>query len=239
MTKRQDDYYDKEASTYSEKRYPSVVRNYVQFLFTRRRDIVLTYIGRVIAHTDTPRTLFEMGCADGILLRSISDRYSRAFASLTGSDVSESMLRVAREATKDPSITYLLRDSLPRSGSYTCAMEIGVGALVLDTKGELQILASQLSPGGYLICSIAGADSFAAIWGSTAADRSLLKTYADYETDMQTYFTIKQVRSCGIYMPLLWRVPALGRLLQPIAELVGRLVPERTHERVYLLKKKI
>lgn len=238
MNKRGDNYYDEEADKYSQKRYPSVVQNYVQFLFTRRRDIVLECIQRVIANTSAPRSLFEMGCADGVLLRAIAEKYPNAFTTLVGSDVSEAMLSTARGLTQDPRISYAPRESLPQNGSYTCVVEIGVGALVLDTQGELEILARQLAPGGYLICSIAGRNSFAAMRGNTAANRTVLNTYEMYEVYMRKNFTIKTVRSCGIYIPLLWRVPFIGRLLQPIFELIGYLLPERAHERVYVLKKK-
>jgi SAM-dependent methyltransferase len=238
MTKRQDDYYDAEAGVYSHKRYPGQPQNYIQFLFTHRRDIVLSLLGRVIAATGKPRALFEMGCADGVLLRAIAERYPGAFEQMIGSDVSRPMLEEARKLTHNPSIRFAMRDELPAAGAFTCAMEVGVGAIVLDTLGELALLSAQLGAGGYLICSIAGRDSIAARWGSTAADRALLKPYREYEKDMKKLFTIEAARSCGTHVPLLWRMPFVGRALQPLAEVAGVIFPELAHERVYLLKKK-
>lgn len=239
MSKRGDDYYDGEAEVYSEKRYPRAVQNYIQFLFTHRRAIVLACMQRVIADTTVPRSLFEMGCADGVLLRAIAERYPGAFERMVGSDVSEPMLHAARELTPDTATTYVLREALPESGVHTCAMEVGVGALVLDTEGELAILAKQLIPGGYLVCSIAGRNSLAALWGSTAADRAVLKTYRVYEAAMHKYFTLEAVYSCGTYIPLVWRSPRVGRFLQPVCEVIGRVFSELAHERVYVLKKKV
>ena len=238
MTTRGDEYYDDEASIYSAKRYPRVVTNYIQFLFTHRRDILLATIKQVIRSTPTPRTLFEMGCADGVLLRAVEQRYPQAFTQMLGVDVSEPMVREAIALTQDPTITYKVRSVVAETGSYTCALEIGVAALVLDTKGELKILADQLVPGGYLICSIAGRNSIAAVRGGTAAQRALLKSYSHYEADMRTLFTIEETRSCGIDIPFLWRFPAVGRLLQPLFETLGSLSPGLAHERIYLLKKK-
>jgi hypothetical protein len=131
-----------------------------------------------------------------------------------------------------------MRHEVPPAGNFTCAMEIGVGAIVLDTPGELTLLAGQLMPGGYLICSIAGRDSIAARWGSTAADRALLKPYGEYEKEMEKIFIKEGAHSCGVYIPLLWRMPFVGLLLQPVFEMLGVLFPELAHERVYLLKKK-
>jgi len=238
MAKRQDDYYDDEAAVYSQKRYPTRLENYVQFLFTRRRDIVLALIGRVTGATAAPRSLFEMGCADGVLLRAIDARYPGTFSDMLGPDVSGPMLEEGRRLTQNPSIRYALRGELAPAGSFTCAMEVGVGAIVLDTPGELALLSGQLMPGGYLICSIAGRDSIAARWGSTAADRALLKPYREYEKEMKKLFTIESASSCGTHIPLLWRAPFAGRALQPLFEAVGILFPELAHERVYLLKKK-
>lgn len=238
MNKRRDDYYDDEANVYSQKRYPARPQNYIQFLFTHRRDIVLSLVERVIGATSAPRSLFEMGCADGVLLRAIDEHYPGAFAQMLGSDVSAPMIEEAKSLTQSPAITYAMRDEITPTGNYACAMEIGVGAIVLDTPGELALLAGQLMPGGYLLCSIAGRDSIAARWGSTAADRAVLKTYAEYERHIHSLFSIEMARSCGIYVPLLWRVPFLGNLLQPLAELLGGIMPELAHERVYLLKKK-
>ncbi|HEV8677595.1 MAG TPA: hypothetical protein VN701_02075 [Candidatus Paceibacterota bacterium] len=238
MTKRQDDYYDTEAEVYSQKRYPERPANYIQFLFTRRRALVLSLVERVISATAAPRSLFEMGCADGVLLRAIDERYPGAFAGMLGSDVSRPMIEEGARLTGNPSIRFAMRDEVLSPGDFTLAMEVGVGAIVIDTPGELALLASKLAQSGYLICSIAGRDSVAARWGSTAADRAQLKAYREYEKEMRKLFVEEAVRSCGIYVPLLWRVPALGRLLQPVFEIAGVLFPELAHERVYLLKKK-
>ena len=238
MAKRTDDYYDEEASIYSQKRYPKRAKNYIQFLFTHRRDIVLGLVGRVIGSTAVPRSLFEMGCADGVLLRAIDERYPNAFSKMLGSDISLPMVEEGRRLTQNPAISYIVRGELASSGEYSCALEIGVAAIVLDTQGELAFLSNQLMPGGYLVCSIAGRDSIAARWGSTAADRALLKPYREYEKEMKKLFEIAAMKPCGIFVPLLWRIPFLGSLLQPAFEALGGILPELAHERVYLLKKK-
>lgn len=236
--KRTDEYYDEEARVYSEKRYPERIVSYPQFLFTHRRELVLNFLHRVIEGTDTPRSLFEMGCADGILLRSISARYPGAFSAMLGADISAPMIDAARARTTDSTIQYAMRDSVPRSGSYTCVMEIGVAAIILDTRNELAMLAGQLAPGGYALCILRGHDSIVFLLGRGTSDRSLFKSYKEYEQMVQEFFTIVDSRACGIYMPLLWKIPTLARLVQPLAEIFGRIFPSLAHERLYLLRKK-
>jgi SAM-dependent methyltransferase len=236
--KRTDEYYDDEARVYSEKRYPERVVAYSQFLFTHRRELVLRLLRHVIANTSTPRSLFEMGCADGILLRSISARYPGAFSTMLGADISQPMIDTARALTTDDTIQYAMRDSLPDRGSYTCVMEIGVAAIILDTRNELAMFARQLAPGGYVLCILRGHDSIVFLLGRGGADRSLFKPYQEYEQTVQEFFTIVDSRTCGIYVPLIWKIPALARIVQPLAEYLGRIFPSLAHERLYLLRKK-
>lgn len=236
--KRTDEYYDNEASVYSEKRYPKRIVSYPQFLFTHRRELVLSFLHHVIANTDTPRSLFEMGCADGVLLRSISERYPGAFSRMLGADISKPMIEAARARTADDTIQYVMRDSLPATGLYTCVLEIGVAAIILDTENELAVLAGQLASGGYALCIVRGHDSIVFLLGRGGADRELFTSYTKYEQMMRERFTIVDSRTCGIYVPFLWKIPALARFLQPLAEILGRFFPSLAHERLYLLRKK-
>lgn len=236
--KRTDDYYDEEASVYSAKRYPKVPVNYVQFLFTHRREVMFKLLGAVLAGSTPPRTLLEIGTADGVLLRSIAKRLPDAFVKMLGSDLSHEMVAAAQELTHSPYISYIQRDSLPAGGDFTCVLEIGVGALAVDMQNELARAAAHLAPGGYFICAYAGGNSIATHWGSTAADISQLQPYKVYEAAMRKHFSIERKVPYGIYVPLLWKVPVLARLLQPVAELLGQLAPSLAHEQLYLLKKK-
>jgi SAM-dependent methyltransferase len=236
---RTNEYYDEEARLYSGKRYPAILRNYVHFLFTRRRTLALGMLGKAIAGTIEPRTLLEVGCADGILLRSIAAKYRGAFQSMMGVDISKPMVETARTLTPDPSITYKLRDELLSAGSYSVVLEIGVAALAFDTKGEVEILANQLAQGGYLLCSFATSTSLAVLLSrGSAGDNSILRPYTEYEKVLQQQFTIVSSKAYGLYVPLVWKVPALARLLQPAADMLCALVPSLAHEQLYLLKKK-
>ena len=213
--KRADTYYDEEASVYSQKRYPARAQNYVHFLFTRRRALLLGMLAKAIAGTKEPRTLLEVGCADGVLLRSIAAAYPNAFAHMLGIDVAEPMIAMARKMTTEPGIEYKMRDELPHTGAFSVVLEIGVAALVHDTAGELGILGNQLESGGYLLCSFGAKSSIAARMEKGAGRRSELKTYAEYEAAMHKHFTVVKKIPYGIYVPLLWKVPALARVLQP------------------------
>lgn len=236
--KRTDDYYDEEARVYSAKRYPKRIQNYTHFLFTRRRTLALKLLARAIAGTKEPRTLLEVGCADGILLRSIAAVYPNAFVHMLGVDVAEPMIEVARKITKESGIEYKMRDELSHTGANSLVLEIGVAALVFDTQGELQIIANQLAPGGYLLCSFSGSTSLAQKFArGSAGDSSVLRPYSFYEKVMCEHFTQIASASYGFYVPLLWKLPVLARLLQPVAEVFSRVFPSLAHERLYLLKK--
>ncbi|MFZ2500415.1 MAG: methyltransferase domain-containing protein [Minisyncoccia bacterium] len=238
MSTRKDDYYDEEARVYSEKRYPSVAQNYVHFLFTHRRDLVLTFLKKVIEETPAPRTLLEVGCADGILLRSIEDLYPGAFHTMLGVDLSKSMVGVAQSLTRTLSITYIVRNELSPINTFNVVLEIGVAALALDTRGEIKVLADQLVEGGYLLCSFGGRTSIASrLARGASGDNSVLRPYHEYERMLCERFSIILSRPYGLYVPLLWRIPVLARLLQPVVEVLGLVVPNLCHERLYLLKK--
>ncbi len=237
IKKRADDYYDDESVVYSAKRYPKRPGNYIQHLFTYRRKLVLGKIREVLPLISRPRTLLEIGCADGVLLRSIALTFPQAFERMIGTDVSAPMITTAQKMTTDPTIEYVVRDALSAGGEFSCAMEIGVGALSLDIDKELSRAAAHLAPKGYFLCVYAGRDSFAARWGMTAADRRQLSSYAHYEKHIRKHFTVINSISYGIHLPLIWRIPSLARILQPMAEFLGLLGPSLCHERLYLLQK--
>jgi hypothetical protein len=55
---------------------------------------------------------------------------------------------------------------------------------------------------------------------------------------MAERFYIVSIKPVGLRVPLIWRIPALGRMIQPVAEAVFVFMPGLYHEKVYLLKKK-
>lgn len=235
--KRSSTFYDEESKNYSRRRYPKVATNYIQFFFTRRRKLVLKLLSEVVQRTEAPRSLVEIGCADGILLRSIQERMPKVFDQLVGIDIAEGMITVAKDATDDPAISYEVRKEFIPNRKFTVAMEIGVGELTLKTETEAEWAATQLVPGGYFLCGFAGRDSIVARLDKAAAHREHLNTYATYETALRKYFSIVGVRAYGLYVPFIWRIPFLARIVQPMAEIVGAVFPDLCHEQVYLLQK--
>ncbi len=235
--KRSATFYDEESKNYSRRRYPKVATNYIQFFFTRRRELVLDLLSRAVERTATPRSLVEIGCADGILLRSVQERIPKAFDQLVGIDIAEGMIAVAKDITNDPAISYEVRKDFISGRKFTVAMEIGVGELTLRTEAEAEWAATQLTPGGYFLCGFAGRDSIVARLDKAAARRGHLNTYATYEVALRKYFSIVDVRAYGFYVPFIWRVPFLARIVQPVAEVFGAAFPDLCHEKVYLLQK--
>jgi len=235
---RTETYYDEESAVYSKKRYPVVVGNYIQFLFTRRKDIVLSLVGKVIEKTTAPRAIVEIGCADGVLLRAIEEKYPSAFSHMLGVDISHAMIDTAKQIETHPTIEYAYRENAPIENSATCVLEIGVGALVLELEDELDRAAAQLAPGGYFICTFGGRHSLAALLGNTAAQRSVLHPYRVSERAARKRFRLLESNSCGFFVPVLWRFPRMARVVQPILEYVGMVIPVLAHERVYLFQKR-
>ena len=236
-TKRSDDYYDEEAAVYSQKRYPERVQNYTQFLFTRRRALVLEALSYVVAHTKEPRALLEIGCADGVLLRSIVKVYPRSFSHIHGIDTAKQMIDTARALTHEPEISFGLRNSDPVKGRFTIILEIGVAAIVLESKSEIDFFSRHLEDEGYVVVSVAGNRSIVSLLDKGAGSRNKLQSYQSYEKTFRERFTILYMKPLGIYVPLLWRAPQIARTLQPLFEFLGNLFPGLAHEHLYILKK--
>lgn len=235
--KRSPTFYDEESKNYSRRRYPKVATDYIQFFFTRRRKLVLELLSEMVQRTEAPRSLVEIGCADGILLRSIQERMPKAFDKLVGIDIAEEMIAVAKDTTDDPAISYEVRKEFMPNRKFTVAMEVGVGELTLKTEAEAEWAAAQLVSGGYFLCGFGGRDSIVARLDKAAARRVHLNTYATYEATLSKYFSIVGVRAHGLYVPFIWRIPFLARIVQPMAEIVGTAFPDLCHEQLYLLQK--
>lgn len=230
--KKDTPYYDKEGAVYSKKRYPDMDTDYVHFFFKKRRAILMEMLARVSQGRPGPLPLLEVGCADGVIIREIRDRFE-TFRPLVGIDVSPGMIEAAK--ADSAAITFHLRDEQPL-GTFAVVVEVGVVNLT-DLETEFRFAQTHLQENGYYICSLASKTSLLSRLKLKKAGFAHHLSYAEYEAALERTFVTVEKRGYGVFVPHLWKWPWLARRLQPIAErLTEMFVPTWFHERIYLLK---
>ena len=228
-------FYDKEGPAYSKKRYPAVDTDYLHFFFKKRLAILLKYLDSVSSDRKG-LSLLEVGCADGVVARAIAAR-SNSFSSIIGIDLSEGMIAVAKERTADSRISFSVRGAQDL-GLADVVVEIGVLNLA-DLEEELLFAKTHLAQGGYYLCSIASRTSLRNLlkFDKTHDGLAHLRAFAEYEYEIRKHFTIVDATAYGLFIPLIWKIPFLARLIQPCTEfLLKPFAPALFHEKIYLLR---
>jgi SAM-dependent methyltransferase len=225
-------FYNNEASIYSAKRYPQKPVTFTQFFFKERLQKALGLVGAFL-HAKQSATLLEIGCADGVVARALWERFPAALARIDAVDISPGMIEAAAQKNADTPIRFSVRDTAPLLDKYDLIIETGV-LNYTDTATDFAEAAQRLTPDGEYICSIAGSSS--AQQGLKGDSQYLhLYSYKIYEAELQKYFTIACTVPVGLFVPLLWKLPALARILQPVAELVLKIAPNLALEKIYVL----
>lgn len=227
-------YYNHESAMYSGKRYPRVAMSYTQFFFRERLRKTLAEMRRRFGK-EQGLALLEVGCADGVVMRSVATEFSDSFDRLVGIDTADAMISRAKELSQSSNISFFVRGTEPE-GLFDLILELGV-LNYTDVESELRAAAARLAPGGRYFLSIAGADSLKAHFSPEDQYQNLLP-YAAYEDLIRRYFAIEKSIPCGLYVRGLWRIPLLGRLFQGTAETVFRAFPRLYHEQIYILRAK-
>lgn len=227
-------FYNQESSQYSAKRYPPVATTYIQFFFKERLRLTIEQLKTIVGFKENS-TLLEVGCADGVVLREISKRLDGAFSKLVGIDLAEGMVEQARSRTSDSRSKFFLRGKEVLDGPVDVIVEIGV-ANYADIDEELRYAYEHLADGGVYILSLAGKDSSNALFGKGIGYKNFL-SYGDYEQKIADVFRIETVIPCGFFVPLLWRIPRVARVVQPVIEKVmATVAPNAFHEKIYVLR---
>lgn len=226
-------FYNQESTRYSSKRYPSVAENYVQYFFKKRLALVLSILEENFKH-QAGLSLLEIGCADGVVLREISEKQSNIFSKLIGIDTSDGMISEAKVITVDDKINYFVRGEEPLNIKYDVVLEVGV-ANYANIDEELIYAKNNLKTDGIYILSLAGQGSINAFWGKGAGYNNFL-SYQDYEKKIKQYFEIKKIIPVGLFVPLIWKNKKLGYFVQNVFEKMFRLFPGLYHEKIFLLK---
>ncbi len=229
------DFYNQESAHYSEKRYPKVAQSYTQYFFNRRLAITKAFFKKSIK-SGTTYSLLELGCADGIVVRELAKDFPDAFSKLVGIDISPGMIEEARRHNSLSNATFMLRSEYAGE-PVDIVNETGViNYAGFDT--DIAFAHNNLKEGGHYILSVAGTGSLRNSL-KPEADFADFRSYKEYEALLRQKFTVLKVAGCGVFIPLIWRLPAIARVVHAVLEpLVGALMPGLCHEKLYLLQKK-
>ena len=107
----------------------------------------------------TARDILEPGCGTGLYTRLLLAAFPRA--TIRGIDLSEAMLRVAREQITDERACFLTADAETfATGSYELITSNATVQWFTDLPGSLARLARLLAPGGAFTFSFFGPDTY-------------------------------------------------------------------------------
>ncbi len=228
-------YYDAESKQYSSKRYPEVPSSYIQSFYLRRLAIARSIIAETIHGSGL--SLVEIGCADGVVTNALYDTFSDVFSGIAGVDISAGMIEVAQAHKGNRNITFGLRDTYAFAPKYDLIVEVGV-INYADENEEISFARKIIADTGFYLCSIAGTDSLQSrLKRDERKGFDNFHSYAVYEAKLRERFEIVKIAPVGLFIPYLWRLPALARIIQPIAEtIMAPIAPSLFHEKLYLLK---
>lgn len=228
-------FYNKEGAVYSAKRYPKEDTDFNHFFFKTRRRILMRLLGDIVRERKGDLSLLEVGCADGVVIREINHKYP-TISPLTGIDISPAMIEQARILALGTPIEFFVRGE-EAVRLVDIVIEVGVINLT-DMDTEIRFALQHLPKGGYYICSLAARTSLRSRFKVAKGDFQNHLTFPEYESILRRHFDIVQAETYGLFIPFLWKVPAVARLVQPICEICfRRFVPALFHEKIYLLRR--
>ena len=182
-------------------------------------------------------SVLEIGCADGVLIKSLLERWPNVFGSLIGVDISPMMIEEAIRTTKDSRVKYFLRGVEPGEKN-DLVIELGVHSQNFDA--EINSVSEKLKESGYFIYCVAGRSSLHArfkLLGVSYVNDYM--SYAEYEKIIKKYFDVLSSEPYGLFIPKLWAFPRFAMVVQPILEKLFRnMFSNLFHEKIYLLRKK-
>ena len=170
-------------------------------------------------------------------MNAINDKFSESFSNIVGIDTSPDMTEVAKSIYSDKSFVFERRENFSNTQKRDLIVEVGV-INYADFQNELDFAHNLLKDGGIYAISLAGDDSF---WNRMKKGDKGFKnflSYGDYEKEINKRFNIIESAPVGLFIPLIWKLPFLARIIQPIEAILRPLAPNSFHEKVYILKKK-
>ncbi len=231
--KKDTEYYNKEGYIYSQKRYPEKDTDFSHLFFKKRRSILTKMIGRIV-DGKANITLLEIGCADGVILRWTKDNFKNIIR-LVGVDISDTMIKEATRIDKNHEMEFYLKEANSSFGDFDIVVEVGVLNLT-DFQKEFLFAKKHMKAGGYYICSFASNTSMLSTMKIKKGNFQNHLKFNEYERLIRDHFSIINSESYGIFIPYIWKIPRLARFLQPVFEVVFKLIPNLFHERIYVLQ---
>lgn len=226
-------FFNAQSASYSSKRYPAKPVIFTQYFFKRRLALTLDALAPALAAPD--RSVLELGCADGVVAAAIAERFADSIGTFDATDIAPEMIAAAQKQYARSAIRFSVREQSRVEGAYDAIIEVGV-LNYTDLEEELEAVAAALAPGGRYVCSIAGDSSIQYVLKGGAGYLHA-RSYAAYERAFKKHFRIIRTQSVGFFIPYLWKLPALARLVQPIAErILGTVAPGLALEHLYVLE---
>lgn len=226
-------FYNTESAAYSAKRYPKLATTFTQFFFKERLRVTLALLQQCLPAEPAVSTL-EIGCADGVVARALWQQFGSKLLPFEAIDLSPQMIDIAKKNNADTPIQFAVRSGVALPKTYDCIVEVGV-LNYLALAPELDAVQAALSSRGVYICSISGESSLQTTLKGGEGYMHL-ESYATYEEEFAKRFTVAYVAPVGLFVPWLWKVPAMARILQQVIEsIVLFILPKLAHEKIYVL----
>jgi SAM-dependent methyltransferase len=232
------DFYTKESAQYSRKRYEGELNTYTQYLFRRRMNIYFDFLRYIKSNVNKKISLFDIGCADGVVLFNTENMFSSMISSYTAVDISSGMVDVANNKKPNDKFSFYLRGKEP-SSNYDLVTELGVH--VPDLRSEINYIKQKLNlKNSFFIFSSSSGGSLHTYFkirnNPETSHIGELKRYKEIENILKTEFKIIKSVPYGLFIPKLWASSNIGKALQPIIDKVfSYIVPGLFHEKIYLL----
>ena len=230
------DYYDKASKSYSELRYKDTFVGFFQYIFGTRRKVFLELLADIEKDLPQNATILEIGCADGVLFKAIEKKFPSRFSKMIGVDISQGMIDEAKRQNTNSRVSFVLRDNLSIE-KFDVIIELGVG--VYEYEDEWKFISSRLNSDGYIFYTLTSSKSlYTRFKNKDAYYVKYYKLYKEYERFFSKYFSISNSRVYGLFIPKLWSIPIIARVLQPVFDWIFKPFQNLFHEKFYLLKKR-
>ena len=229
-------FYDKESINYSNKRYNILPTTFFHFLFQRRLKHVLNIVKKYFIDKKE-QILIEDGCADGIVVQTISKSYPDIFSNIIGTDISSIMIEQAKNINNNKKISFHLKNNVSNIKA-DCILAIGfVSPGIFED--EFEFIINHIKENGIAVVSLASGNSLYA--KLKLRDKEITRDYWSfkrYTNFLNKYFEILDHIPYGIFIPKLWMFPNIARISQSFFENIFKYFPILFHERLYILKKR-
>src|SRR5574343_11548 len=182
-------YYDTASIDYSDKRYNSIPNSFIKFFFQRRLLKAIDLIEKNCKFSES-QVLIEDGCADGVVIQSVSKIFPKLFETMIGVDISPKMVSRAKEINKNNRISFFLKNEFESQYKADLFLAIGfVSPGIFDD--EFSFIKRHLKSDGIAILSLPSINSLYA--KLKLSDREVTKDYwsfLEYENFLNNDFII-------------------------------------------------